>query len=88
MVVRAPKDLVFISPWDARVRIPPFENEAQNFVCLVLAQRGDRMLLEDPRSRQTMAARINAANARRTPTEKLTDEQRREPLEELARAYG
>src|SRR5687768_17212579 len=32
-IVPAPKtrDLVFVSPWDNQVSVPPFENESQNF---------------------------------------------------------
>ncbi|MEK7409578.1 MAG: hypothetical protein AAB225_31310, partial [Acidobacteriota bacterium] len=28
-IVGAPKDLVFLSPWDARATVPPFENESE-----------------------------------------------------------
>src|SRR6266545_3472777 len=36
---------VFISPWDGGVRIPPFENESNNFTSIWLAEVGDKALL-------------------------------------------
>lgn len=40
------RDLVFMSPWDGRVRVPPFENESENFVAVVLVARKVRQSLE------------------------------------------
>jgi hypothetical protein len=42
-----PPDLVFISPWGGRTPVPPFENESDNYVEVVLARRGDRRALEN-----------------------------------------
>src|SRR5262249_45485137 len=39
-IVGAPKDYVFISPWDKRVRIPSFRDASQNVVKIVMAERG------------------------------------------------
>ena len=60
-----PRDLVFISPWDNHVRIPPFENESQNFVSIVLADRGERTALESGRGVAAMVARVNLATSSR-----------------------
>lgn len=60
-----PRDLVFISPWDNHVRIPPFENESQNFVTIVLADRGERTALESGRGVAAMVARVNLATSSR-----------------------
>src|SRR5262245_52817654 len=38
----AAKNMVFISPWDGRVRVPPFSNASQHVVKIVLGERGNR----------------------------------------------
>ena len=38
---------VFVSPWDSRAIVPAFENESDNFIPIILAERGDKMLLEN-----------------------------------------
>jgi hypothetical protein len=40
------RDLVFMSPWDGRVRVPPFESNTENFVAVVLVDRKVRRSLE------------------------------------------
>jgi hypothetical protein len=40
------KDLVMVSPWDYKTPVPSFENESENFVEVVVVQRGDRAALE------------------------------------------
>jgi tetratricopeptide (TPR) repeat protein len=87
-IVRAPKDYVFISPWDAAANVPPFENEAENYVPVVLAERGDRMMLENGSALVALAAQINRANAPRAVGEKTTEQQRKEALAEVARSFG
>jgi hypothetical protein len=44
----APKgmDLVFVSPYDSRVRVPPFEREQDNYAPVVVARRGDLSILQ------------------------------------------
>jgi uncharacterized protein YkwD len=39
-------DLAFISPYDGRVRVPPFDNEQDNYDPIVLAKHGDKAILE------------------------------------------
>src|SRR5260370_5396772 len=39
------KDFVMVSPWDYRAVIPSFENESENFLEVVVVQRGDRAAL-------------------------------------------
>jgi len=58
-----PTDLVFISPWDNQVRVPPFENESQNFAGVVLAQRGERALLENGTVVSSVLAKMNQATS-------------------------
>lgn len=47
-IIKAPQDLVFISPWNQRVTVRSFDNESQNVAQVVLCERGSRMLLEYP----------------------------------------
>lgn len=87
-VVRSSQDLVFISPWDSRVMVPSFENESENFVPVVLAERGNRALLESGKALASLSAKINFANAAKDANANKTVEQRRAVLEEVSREYG
>lgn len=87
-VVRAPQDLVFISPWNQRVIVRSFENESQNVTEVVLAQRGSRMLLEYPPAQFAFAAKVNAANAAAASREMSDEVRRRASLAEVAKAFG
>lgn len=82
-LVRTPRDLVFISPWDGRVRVPPFENESENFGPVVLAARGERSVLENSRALASIAAKVNAARA---PNPK--ESPRPSALADVAREFG
>ena len=72
-IEKAPRDLVFVSPWDGRILVPPFENESENYAPIVLAERGDRALLENPRP---LAERINAELSPKNTSKEITQEQR------------
>src|ERR1700755_181357 len=80
VIVRASQDLVFISPWNYRVLVPPFENNSQTAVKVVMAERCKRSLLENPQAAVAIVSKVNAANATRVGTEPLTEEQRRGQL--------
>ena len=82
------KDLVFISPWNRQIRVPPFENESENFAPIVVAKRGDRALLESGEALLALAARINETNAPKSVDERLTDEERKENLKKIVQEYG
>src|ERR1017187_360426 len=43
------KDFVMVSPWDYKTLIPSYQNESENFVEVVVVQRGDRAALPQPR---------------------------------------
>jgi tetratricopeptide (TPR) repeat protein len=77
LTIVAPSDVVFISPWDSQVRVPPFENESQNFAAVVLAQRGERALLENGKVVSSVVARMNlstsAKDGSRQPPVRPTD---------------
>lgn len=81
------RDLVLISPWDQRVQVPPFQKESVNYVPLVVANRGDRDLLENGTALVAIAARINKTNSPK-PKEVDPEQQRQEALEMVAKAFG
>lgn len=86
--VAGPPDLVFISPWNSRARVPPFENHSENFVPVVLALRGDRAVLESGKALASMAARINAASAPKKSEVGSVEERRSAALAETAKLFG
>lgn len=87
-IVRAPTDMVFVSPWDGRVRVPPFDNESQNFASVILIEPGDRAWLEYGIVTLALVSKINATNSFRAGADGPTDEQRRASLSEVADSYG
>ncbi|MDQ6704714.1 MAG: tetratricopeptide repeat protein [Acidobacteriota bacterium] len=86
--VAAQRDLVFVSPWNARARVPPFENPSENFVQVVLAPRGDRSLLESRKGVAALAGRVNAASAPAASEQGSVEERRAVALGETARLFG
>src|SRR5439155_11197535 len=89
----AQRDLVFISPWDRTAQVPPFENESNNYLPTILADRADRDLLSTPLALRAIASNINRANSPPTPSSSTasseTEEERRQhALNEVARNYG
>jgi hypothetical protein len=86
-VVQSPQELVFISPWDARARIP-FGNEFENFAGVVLAERGDRALLEHGGALASIAARIQAQSQPPDTETTATEERRTAALAQVAHLLG
>jgi len=86
-IVRAPKDFVFISPWDSQIRVPPFENETQNFASVVLVERGDRIALENRLVIVSLVSRLNVAKGARDAREPSPQRQR-DVLEQTAKMFG
>src|SRR6185436_893830 len=86
-IVGAPKDLVFISPWDNQVRVPPFENESQNFASVVLAERGDRALLENGKTLVAIVSRVNLSTAAKDPSDP-SPQRRSDALKQTAESFG
>jgi len=83
----AGKDLVIISPWDNRIRVPPFENGSDNFEAVVVADRGDRAILENGTALTAIVSKINRANSTSLPKDKTKTEQRR-VLAEVSKVFG
>jgi hypothetical protein len=48
-----------ISPWDSRTQVPSFEDKPENFVRVVVVQRGDRAALEDSSVLASFAEKIS-----------------------------
>src|SRR5262245_46599793 len=79
---------VFVSPWNRKVLIPPFENESENFVTVYLTARGDREALESGRFAVAMAAKFNTTLTPKLKDERTTEEERKAALAEVARGFG
>jgi tetratricopeptide (TPR) repeat protein len=81
------RDLVIISPWDQRVIIPPFSNESENYVPLIIAERNSREVLASKDALAALAARIVAkpsSKSHRTSS----DDRKPEFLAATALDYG
>jgi len=86
-LVKPPRDLVFISPWDEQVIVPPFDSAKE--VLLVLANRGDRALLEDGSALSSLTENVLKRIQPSPKNEPAGDEQRlREALTEVSKSYG
>lgn len=86
-VVRAPQELVFVSPWNGRVTVPSFENETQNVADVVLAARGHRTLLEYAPIAVAMVSKVNGSDTW-AGLEPLTEDQRATNLVKVADEFG
>jgi tetratricopeptide (TPR) repeat protein len=64
-IVKSPphRDFEMVSPWDHRAVVPSFENESDNFVEVVVMQRGDLDALKSSTVLAALTAQINKANA-------------------------
>ena len=78
----------FVSPWNRKVLVPPFENESENFVTVYLTARGDREALESGRFAVALAAKFNATLTPKMKDERTTEEERKAILAEVARSFG
>ena len=83
----AGKDYVMVSPWDYRAQVPSFENETENFVKVVVVQRGDRVALENGSVLAALTAKIVKANARKS-ADKQAVEDPKANLDAVAKQYG
>lgn len=88
IIVRAPHNFVFISPWNGLVAIPCFEDKTSCVQKVVLAERGQRMLLEYPEGQYAMAAKVNKANAAVGGDNESAEVQRWENLAQVAKEHG
>src|SRR5208283_1626342 len=82
------KDFVMVSPWDYRAVVPLFENESENFVKVVVVQRGDRLALESGTALAALTAQINKANAPKSADKQAPQEDPKANLAAVAKQYG
>ncbi len=88
LAVVRPKSLVFISPWDARAMVPPFENEADNFLPVVLLERGTKQALQINEVLTALAERFINSIPLRSQNEEVSEEERQEIREGIAAEFG
>lgn len=81
-------DWVIVSPWNLRVQVPSFANETDNYVPVVLGERGSRELLENDQAVEAVAARILEKFGPRLDKSEISDEERKRVLAEQATAFG
>jgi tetratricopeptide (TPR) repeat protein len=78
----------FVSPWNRKVLIPPFENESENFVTVYLMTKGERDAVESGRFAVALAAKFNATLTPKLKDERTSEEERKAALAEVARSFG
>ena len=75
-------DVAFISPFDGRVRVPPFDNEQENYDPVVLVKRGDKAMLENGDGMLAIhAAAKTSASLEKKPTSPSSQNNRQRPVE-------
>jgi tetratricopeptide (TPR) repeat protein len=82
------KDLVMNSPWDGRAQVPSFEDKPENFVRVVVVQRGDRAALENGSVLASLAAKINKANSPKSAKDQAPPLDPKVNLDAVAKQYG
>src|SRR5271165_5311076 len=82
------KDWVMVSPWERRTLVPSFENESENFVEVVVVQRGDRAALESGTVLKAAVQQINKANAPKSADKQATQENPKANLDAVAKQLG
>ncbi len=82
------KDPEIISPWDFSTRVPSFRNKAENFVLVIVVQRGDRAALENNSVLTLLAARITRANIPNPTNAEGRSEDPKANLAAVAKQYG
>src|SRR5207249_4458040 len=81
-------DLAMVSPYDGRTPVPSFKNSAENFVRVVVVQRGDKAALQDGSVLAALVAKINRANASKENSPELKEENLAESRKAVAKQYG
>ncbi|MBL8172498.1 MAG: tetratricopeptide repeat protein, partial [Acidobacteria bacterium] len=87
VVPLAGTDWVLISPWDGRVVTPSFDNRADNFVSVIVGQRGDKDLLRSGKAIETITSRVLNGITPKLD-QQVSDEERRLVLKQQADAFG
>jgi tetratricopeptide (TPR) repeat protein len=102
-IVASDRDLVFISPWDEWVSVPPFDDKPASFVEVVLGERNDRTMLENGDAIRSIVSQVNRAQAtsaaprakdsesgprQSTGVNAPGSQNNEDPLTEVAKKYG
>jgi tetratricopeptide (TPR) repeat protein len=82
------KDLAMVSPWDGRAQAPPFEDKPENFIRVVVVQRGDRAALENGNVLTSLAEKINKANSPKSADKATPPPDPKVSLAAVAQQYG
>ena len=82
------KDLVMNSPWDYRAQVPPFEDKPENFIRVVVVQRGDRTALENGSVLTSLAEKIINANSSKPADRSTPPQDPKVNLAAVAEQYG
>ena len=81
------KDLVMVSPYDNHTLVPPFKNKAENFVRVVVMQRGDLAALQNRTVLKAFAEKINKANAPKSVGKQAAEDPKAN-LDAVAKQFG
>jgi tetratricopeptide (TPR) repeat protein len=79
---------MIVSPWDYKSQVPSFENEAENFVEVVVVQHGERAALEQGMVLKALVQQINKANAPKSGGKQAAPPDPKVNLEAVAKQYG
>jgi tetratricopeptide (TPR) repeat protein len=90
IIVHSPpgRDLVMFSPWDNRSPVPSFEDKQENFIHVIVVQKGDLAALERGDVLASLAAKINKANAPKSADKSAPPKDPKENLIAVATQYG
>ena len=82
------QDLAIVSPWDYHAQVPSFADKPENYLHVIVVQRGDRAALQSGTVLASLAAKINKANSPKSanPQEPPPDPQ--EALLAVGKQYG
>lgn len=89
-ILRSPagKDYVIVSPWDYRVQVPSYAEKPENFIRVVVVERGDRAALENGSVVTALAAKINTAKTPKSASPQSRPTNSQQALATVASQYG
>ncbi len=82
------RDFVMVSPWSNQERVPPFEDKPDNYIPVVVVQRGDRAALENNIGLASLTEQITKTIATKMSGQPSASEQGESALNTVARIYG
>jgi tetratricopeptide (TPR) repeat protein len=89
-IVKSPKghDYVMVSPWNSSTLVPSFENESNNYVEIVVAERGDKALLENPKALRSLAAKLTETTTGKIVDGQTSDDLQKQAMGTISKQYG